>query len=65
MRPRLIRLLARLEDVLTDGKFVLDGSSISKFISRRNVDGFATSLYMRGTGFYIFVMLPVSVVKPA
>ena len=38
----LIRLLARLEDVLTDGQFVLDGLSVSKVISRRNVDGFLT-----------------------
>ena len=45
----LIRLLTRLNDVLTDGL------SISKFISRRDVDGFLTkfpherdwSLYFR------------------
>ena len=40
---RLIRLLARLEDVLTDGKFVLDEWSVSKFRSRRNVDSFLTT----------------------
>ena len=38
----LIRLLARLEDVLTDGQFVLDGLSVSKVISGRNVDRFLT-----------------------
>ena len=35
MEQNLIRLSARLEDVLTDGQLVLDGSSISKFLSRR------------------------------
>ena len=42
IRLKLTRLLARLQDVLTVGQFVLDGLSVSKFISRRKVDGFLT-----------------------
>ena len=42
IRVKLIRPLARLEDVLPNGYFVLEGLSVSKFISTRNIDGFFT-----------------------
>ena len=58
IRLKLIRPLARLEDVLPNGYFVLEGLSVSKFISRRNIDGFLRSFHMRGAGFYIFAMFP-------
>ena len=58
IRVKLIRPLARLEDVLPNGYFVLEGLSVSKFISRRNIDGFLRSFHMRGAGFYIFAMFP-------
>ena len=59
IRLKLIRPLARLEDVLSNGYFVLEGLSVSKFISRRNIDGFfLRRFYMRGAGFYIFAMFP-------
>ena len=54
IRLKLIRPLALLEDVLPKGYFVLEGLSVSKFISRRNIDGFLR----RGEGFYIFAMFP-------
>ena len=44
----------RLEDVLTDGKFVLDGLSVSKFTSRRNLDGFLMKFPHERDCFYIF-----------
>ena len=58
IRVKLIRPLARLEDVLQNGYFVLEGLSVSKFISRRNIDGFLRSFRMRGAGFYILAMFP-------
>ena len=57
IRLKLIRPLARLEDVLPNGYFVLEGLSVCKFISRRNIDVFfLRSFHMRGAGFYIFAM---------
>ena len=50
----LIRLLARLEDVLTDGQFVLDGLSVSKVISGRNVDRFLTKFPHESDWFLYF-----------
>ena len=40
IRLKLIRPLARLENVLPNEYFFLEGISVSKFISRRNIDGF-------------------------
>ena len=54
----MIHLLARLEDVPTDEKFDLDGSSVSKFISRRNVHVFLTKFPHERAGFYIFARFP-------
>ena len=46
------RLLARLEDVLTD-----DDPSLNLYL-HRIVDGFLLRFNMRRTGFYIFAGLP-------
>ena len=45
---KLIRLLARLQDVLTDGL------PVSKFIPRRNVDGFFFTKFPHGRDWFLY-----------